>query len=127
MHYQQKDFLSNCTSPCLQKNISQNVRLEHLNANPSQSSYHTHRYSAGRDCQIASLNGILRVENYHIARYLSTDQFFTIVVFFERLKFCHGVVRSEYLFLEVRCLIDLILQKYHGDTLTKSGKLHPQK
>ena len=29
LHYQQNDFLSNCASPCLQKNISQNVRLEH--------------------------------------------------------------------------------------------------
>ena len=25
LHYQQKDFFSNCTSPCLQKNISRNV------------------------------------------------------------------------------------------------------
>ena len=83
MHYQEKNFLSNCTSPCLQKNIFQNARLEHPNANTSHSSYHTHRYSAGRDCQIASLNGIiLKVENYHIARYLSTDQFSTTVVFF---------------------------------------------
>ena len=52
------------------------------NANTSQSSYHTHRYSAGRDCQIASLNEILKVENYHIACYLSADQFVTTVVFF---------------------------------------------
>ena len=44
LHYQQKDFLSNYTSPFLQKNISQNARLEHQNANTSQSSYHTHRY-----------------------------------------------------------------------------------
>ena len=78
--YQQKDFLSNCASPFLQKNISQNARLEHPNANTSQSSYHTHRYSAGRDCQIASLNGILKVESYHIACYLSADQFVTIVI-----------------------------------------------
>ena len=51
--YQQKDFLSNCASPCLQKNISQNARLEHSNANTSQSSFHTHRYSAERlpDCE----------------------------------------------------------------------------
>ena len=48
----------------------------------SQSSYHTHRYSAGRDCQIASLNEILKVESYHIARYLSADQFITTIVFF---------------------------------------------
>jgi len=58
LHYQQKDFLSNCASPCLQKNISQNARLEHPNVNTSQSSYHTHRYSAGRDCQIVSLNAL---------------------------------------------------------------------
>ena len=87
MHYQEKDFLSNCISPCLQKNISQNVRLEHPNANTSQSSYHTHRYSARRDGQIASLNGILKVENYHIARYLSTDQFSITVVFFKGCNF----------------------------------------
>ena len=72
LHYQQKDFLSNFTSPCLHKNISQNSRLKYPNANTSQSSYHAHRYSA-RDCQIASLNGILKVENCHIARYLLTD------------------------------------------------------
>ena len=59
----------------VQKNISQNTRLEHPNANASQSSYHTYRYSARRDCQIVSLNGIFKVENYHVARYLSTDQF----------------------------------------------------
>ena len=56
--------------------------MQHPNANTSQSLYHTHRYSAGRDCQIASLNGILKVESYHIARYLSADQFVTTVVFF---------------------------------------------
>ena len=28
--------------------------------------HHTHRYSAVRSCQIASLNGILKVENYHM-------------------------------------------------------------
>ena len=44
LDYQQKDFLSSCASPCLQKNISQNARLEHPNANTSQSSYHTYRY-----------------------------------------------------------------------------------
>ena len=74
------DFLSNCASPCLQKNISQNARLEHPNANTSQSSYHTHWYFAATDCQIASLNEILKVENYHIARYFSTDQFSITVV-----------------------------------------------
>ena len=62
LDYQQKDFLSNCASPCLQKNISQTARLEHSNANTSQSSYHTHRYSAWRDCQIANLNKILKVK-----------------------------------------------------------------
>ena len=82
LHYQQKDFLSNSASPCLQKNISQTARLKHLKANASQSPYHTHPYFAGRDCQIPSLNGILKVESYHIARYLSADQFFTTVVFF---------------------------------------------
>ena len=35
----------------------------------------------------ASLNGILKVENYHIARYLSTDQFSTTVVFFKGCNF----------------------------------------
>ena len=50
--------------------------------NTSQSSYHTHRYSAGIDCQIARLNGILKVKNYRIARYLSTGRFFKTVVFF---------------------------------------------
>ena len=82
LHYQQKDLLSNCASPCFQKNISQNARSEYPNANTSQSSHHTHRYSAGRDCQIASLDGILKEESYHIARYLSADQFVTTVVFF---------------------------------------------
>ena len=77
-----KDFLSNFASPCLQKNISQNARLEHPMASTSHSSYHTHQYSAGRDCQIASLNGILKVENYNIARYLSADQFSTTAIFF---------------------------------------------
>ena len=62
LDYQQKDFLSNCASPYLQKNVSQNARLEHPNANTSQSLYHTHSYSAGRDCQIASLNKILKVK-----------------------------------------------------------------
>ena len=106
MDYQQEDFLSNCASPCLQKNISQNARSEHPNANTSQSSYHTYRYSAGRDCQIASLNGILKVESYHIARYLSADQFVTTA-----FSFCHGVAEvaeGEFLFLGGRCLIDLI-------------------
>ena len=51
LHYQEKDFLSICTSPCLQKNISQNARLEHPNPNTSQSSYDIHRYSAGRNCE----------------------------------------------------------------------------
>ena len=82
LHYQQKDLLSNCASPCLQKNISKNARSEHPNANTSQSSHHTHRYSAGRDCQIESLDGILKEESYHIARYLSVDQFVRTVVFF---------------------------------------------
>ena len=49
LHYQQKDFLSDCTSPSLQKNISQNARLEHPHANTSQPSHHIHRYSAGKD------------------------------------------------------------------------------
>jgi len=57
-------------------------KCEYPNTNKSQSSYHAHRYSAGRNWQIASLNGILKVENYHIARYLSTYQFSTTVVFF---------------------------------------------
>ena len=35
--------------------------------------------------EVASLNGILKVENYHIACYLSTDQFSATVVFFKRL------------------------------------------
>ena len=60
-------------------------KLEHQNTNTSQFSYHILQYSVGRDCQIASLNGILKVENYHIARYLSTDQFSTTVVLFYRL------------------------------------------
>ena len=74
LHYQQKDFLSNCASPCLQKNISQNARLEHSNANTSQSSYHTHRYSAGRDCQIASLNKDSRSGKLsHCSLFISTS------------------------------------------------------
>ena len=32
--------------------------------------------------EILSLNGILKVDNYHIACYLSTDQFSATVVFF---------------------------------------------
>ena len=32
--------------------------------------------------EIDGLNGILKVENYHIARYLSTNHFSTTVVFF---------------------------------------------
>ena len=46
------------------------------------------------------------MENYHITCFLSTDQFSTTVVFFERLSFCHGVAEGEYLFLEVRLAID---------------------
>ena len=79
LHYQEKDFLFNSTSPCLQKNISQNARLEHPNPNTSQSSYHIYRYSAGRNCEF---KWDLKVENYHIACYLSIDQFSTNVVFF---------------------------------------------
>ena len=99
LHYQQKDFLSNCTSPCLQKNISQ-MCLEHRNANTLQSSHHTHWYSAGRDCQIASINEILEVENYHIAHYLSTDQFFTTVVFFEGCNFVMELQKASIFFLK---------------------------
>ena len=42
---------------------------------------HIALYSAGKDCQIASLNEILKEESYHIARYLSADQFVTTVFF----------------------------------------------
>ena len=49
LHYQEKDFLSNCTSQCLQKNISQNARLDHPNPNTSQSSYDIYRYFAARN------------------------------------------------------------------------------
>ena len=73
--------------------------LEHPNANTSQSSYHTHRYSAGRDCQIAILNGILKVKSYYIARYLSADQFVTTVVFLG----CNSVMELQkvsFFFLE---------------------------
>ena len=73
------------------ENTSQNARLEHPNANTSQSSYHTHRYSAGRDCQIASLNKILKVESYHITRYLSADQFVTTFSF----KGCNFVMELQ--------------------------------
>ena len=47
--------------------------------------------------------------------------------FLLKAVFCHKVAEDKYLFLEVRCLIDLMLQKYHKDTPTESGKLHPQR
>ena len=67
-------------------------------------------------------------ENYHIACHLSAGQFSTTVVSFSVVK---TVILSwscrRWVFLGVRCLIDLILKKYHRDTPTASEKLYPQR
>ena len=88
LHCQQRDFLSTCTYPCLQKNIYQNVRLENPNANRLHSLHHNTR----RDSQIMSLNVTLKVENYYTVFHFLTDQFSIIVVF---LKSCKFVIKLQ--------------------------------